>query len=80
MLTSSGSMVSGWTPGTGCDGPVYAITQRPQSQTVLIGGAFSSYASLARNKVSPVVLDAPSTGLATWGPAPLSISAIYATE
>lgn len=55
-LNKDGSLDETFNPGTGADGPVYAISIQANGG-VYIGGDFSSYGGLPRNRVARVLDD-----------------------
>jgi uncharacterized delta-60 repeat protein len=56
QLNPNGSIAQGFNPGTGANGPVYALALQPNGR-VIIGGAFTDVDLLSRNSIARLMPD-----------------------
>jgi uncharacterized delta-60 repeat protein len=53
-LTSAGALDTSFNPGTGFNGTVYALALQPVGGSIVVGGYFTSYNGIVRNRIAEV--------------------------
>ena len=79
-LNTSGSLDTGFAPSPAFDGVVHSLLRLPGSGYVHAGGAFGTYNSNTRARVTVFNSVNGAAGTTVWGPTGMSMNAVYCVD